>query len=331
MAKEKKPRAPKAPKPPLTADELIVVALKAAATKPKANWSGTSGAVLFNTKEENHLTAIEQATAGDTPLLRQVGKGGALTAEGFARLLELSPGADAAELATSYATNLDANGRATLIAALEGRTSGPHAERFSAAAMALQAEEQRQADERVRQAEQAKFARYRQAAALHRAAEARLLRELATCRAEAAGAEQTLAALEAALADAGTAAQAEAIEPSRPALRVMRTESGEGPQPTTGEQKEFRRYTADRLAAAWRDAWDENKAEGRDYLETAIWNIRGMKMIGEVGQQVPFDGRLHESDVSVFTNGPVRVARPGWLLKVDDEDYVALKAAVEKV
>jgi hypothetical protein len=85
------------------------------------------------------------------------------------------------------------------------------------------------------------------------------------------------------------------------------------------------------LAAAWRDAWIAQKNEGRDYLESAMWNIRGFRMVGEVDARTAFDGRYHESDASVFTGDAVRILRPGWLLKEDEGDYVALKAAVEKV
>ena len=42
-----------------------------------------------------------------------------------------------------------------------------------------------------------------------------------------------------------------------------------------------------------------------------------------------FNGRYHESEQSVMS-GPVRIVRPGWLLKEEDGEYVALKAAVVK-
>ena len=108
------------------------------------------------------------------------------------------------------------------------------------------------------------------------------------------------------------------------------TGGGTAPEPKTAEDKDFRRYETDRLAAAWRDAWDAKKDEGRDYLESAMWNIRGLRMVGEVGAGAEFDGRYHESDSPVFTDDPVRIVRPGWLLNEDEGDYVALKAAVEK-
>jgi hypothetical protein len=116
----------------------------------------------------------------------------------------------------------------------------------------------------------------------------------------------------------------------QPGREPVAARSNSAPEPRTGEEKDFRRSETDRLAAAWRDAWDAKKAEGRDYLEAAMWNIRGLRMIGEVGAKVAFDGRYHESASSVFTGDPVTFVRPGWLLKENEGDYVALKAAVEK-
>lgn len=80
MAKEKKPATPK------SVDELVLHALKTAATKPNAKWTGASPAALFNTKEANHEAAIAECTKTDSPLLKQVDKGGALTTAGFERI-----------------------------------------------------------------------------------------------------------------------------------------------------------------------------------------------------------------------------------------------------
>ena len=62
-----------------------------------------------------------------------------------------------------------------------------------------------------------------------------------------------------------------------------------------------------------------------------MWNIRGLRMIGETDAKVRFDGRVHESDGPAFTDDAVKVGRPGWLLKTEDEEYVALKARVTPV
>jgi len=99
----------------------------------------------------------------------------------------------------------------------------------------------------------------------------------------------------------------------------------------TAEEMDFRRDSADQFAAAWRAAWDGKKAEAIEYLESAMWNIRGLILKGEAGARVAFDGRYHEGGAGVFTGDTVKVVRPGWVLDEGDRDYVALKAAVEKV
>lgn len=329
--KQKKPRAKLAPKPPKSVQELVLHALATAATKPNASWKGATPAALFSTKEDNHEAAIAECTKANEPLLTQAGKTGALTATGFVRLLELSPPAEVVARVNGYAATLPAAGREELRSALNRRTSGPNAEVFSAALSALDAEAERAANERAKRAAQSELQRSRDSLALHRSAVARLERERAMHQAMIDGLVVTVAKMEAAIeAPDATADDEPPATLPQPNAKPATKSTGTAPEPRTDEEKDFRRYTAERLASAWRDAWDEKKDEGRDYLETAIWNIRGMKMIGEAGAKVAFDGRLHECGAPVFTNGAVRVVRPGWLLKVDDEDYVALKAAVEK-
>jgi hypothetical protein len=53
-------------------------------------------------------------------------------------------------------------------------------------------------------------------------------------------------------------------------------------------------------------------------------------MISEAGATAEFNARYHESEQSVMS-GTVRIVRPGWLLKEEDGEYVALKASVIKV
>ena len=65
-----------------------------------------------------------------------------------------------------------------------------------------------------------------------------------------------------------------------------------GPEPTTREEKDFRRSETDRLAAVWGATWNAKKDEARDYLESAMWNIIGLRIIGEAGRKRKgFDGR----------------------------------------
>jgi hypothetical protein len=64
-------------------------------------------------------------------------------------------------------------------------------------------------------------------------------------------------------------------------------------------------------------------------MESALWNVKGFRLIGEPGQRTSFDGRYHDGDPGLFTNDPVQVARPGWVLdEADGGEYVVLKARV---
>ena len=78
--------------------------------------------------------------------------------------------------------------------------------------------------------------------------------------------------------------------------------------------------------------WNAKKDGASDYLESAMWNIIGLRIIGEAGARVGFDGRYHECETPVFTGDSVKIVRSGWLLKEDeDRDYVPLKAVVERI
>ncbi len=101
-------------------------------------------------------------------------------------------------------------------------------------------------------------------------------------------------------------------------------------EPKTEDEKDFRRDVADQLTAAWRDACDAGKDEGREYLEAAIWNIRGMKQLARWGVRSPSTGCSTRARTRCFTGDAARVVRPGWSLSIDDENYVPLKALVEK-
>ncbi|HEY1187030.1 MAG TPA: hypothetical protein VGE74_05200 [Gemmata sp.] len=331
MAKESKPKAPKAPAP---TDALVLQALKKAATKPGTNWTAASAAGLFNTKEANHLAAIEECTKGERPLLRHAGKTGVLTAAGFARVAGELSDAEATEVYERLAGEVSEEQIGALARAAAGRIALERRADFILAAIRrtpVAAAELNPLLAEVNAAARAESEAKKVAALKEKQAHDAAVRAL----------EETKRLLEEGLqikrdalrhqwdALGGDPAELRDIGLS-PQSKAAAAPVGDAPEPQTDEEKDFRRYTADRLAAAWRDAWNDGKTEGRDYMETAIWNLRGMKMIGEAGLEVAFDGRLHESEQSVFTNAPVRVVRPGWLLKVDDEDYVALKAAVEK-
>lgn len=104
-----------------------------------------------------------------------------------------------------------------------------------------------------------------------------------------------------------------------------------GPAPTTPGDHSFRRSVAVQLVASWRATFSPDRPEIREFIESAIWNVRGMKVIGEPGEAVEFDGRLHEGPAGLFTGNPAKIVRPGWLIEEGgDAEFVVQKAHVEK-
>ena len=99
--------------------------------------------------------------------------------------------------------------------------------------------------------------------------------------------------------------------------------------PKTDADYVFRRDVARQLASTWMKASQADKADVRDYLESAMVNVRGLDMIGEPDGTAAFDGRVHEGGEGLFTDDEVRIVRPGWVLSEgDDATHVVLKAAV---
>jgi hypothetical protein len=314
-----KTKAPAAPKP---VEELILHALKLAATNPKAKWLGKSPAALFNEKDENHKAAMEAATAGETPLLRKAGAGGSLTAAGFERVASALPEAEVAPLLKVMAADMPAAER---VGFLQGAISRNRNIAAELEPLLQEAVAQKQAALEAESAAKVKQAAVAAAnlAALKRAAE--LAEQDIQYELEAV--KRLWVALGQKLGDLP------AHEPAPPPEPKPRTSTpapgGTRPEPRTGEERDFRRSECDRLAAAWRDAWDAKKTEGAECLVDAMWNIPGFRMIGEAGARVEFNGRYHESEQSV-ASGPVTIVRPGWLLMEDGGEHVALKAAVVK-
>jgi hypothetical protein len=103
-----------------------------------------------------------------------------------------------------------------------------------------------------------------------------------------------------------------------------------GTAPASAEDGDFRRDAVKQLAASWRATWEMNKPEIREFLESAMWNINGLRLIGEVGERVAYSGKLHESVAGVFSGDTVRIIRPGWVLDEAAGEFVALKAVIEK-
>lgn len=308
---------------PKSVDELVLHALKLAATNPKAKWSSAGAKTLFNTKEANTEAAIAECTKPDAPLLKQEGAGGVLTAAGFERVAGTLPAEELGAITKAMAAGMPTTKRVTFLQDAIRRTPDAAAElaplleeAVTAKAVELRAE----ADAKAKQAAAAAANRV----ALERALD--LMRQ--DHENELTAARKWWEALGQKVTD--LPAHPPRPEPA-PEPRPKQPARTDNTEPRTAEDKGFRRSTADRLAAAWRDAWEAGKDEGRDYLETAMWNIRGLRMLGETGAKVAFDALVHESDGPAFTGDPVEIVRPGWVLAEEKGDYTALKAAVVKV
>jgi hypothetical protein len=320
VAREKKP---KAPKPPKSVEELVSHALKLAATNPKAKWTGASAAALFNEKEENYQAAIDSCLDPARPLLRQTKGGGALTSAGFEKAAGSLPPEEVVALAKAIAAGMVAAERVEFLQAAIGRTPD------AAAELSPLLEEAVAAKKAELEAEIAAKAKRAAAAAANRAALERALELSKQDLENEVNAVlrhwETLGKKRGELPAHTPAPELELPENTG----TKRATPALAPALKTAEETDFRRYECDRLAAAWRDAWDAKKAEGAECLVDAMWNVRGFRMIGEEGETVEFNGRHHESEQSLMS-GAVRIVRPGWLLQKEDGEYVALKAAVVK-
>ncbi len=317
-AKPKKPRKAPAPKPARTVEELVARALKLAATNPDAKWSAKNDKALFNSNEQNTEAAMKLCLDADRPLLTQSGTGGALTAAGFESVAADMPADDVGTLAKNIAVRLPLAEREAFISGVIGRSGNAAPELTELLAEAVSAAKA-EAEAKVIADAKWKKANDEAQAALARAKA--LLEESVRNRRDALRRQY----------EALGGDPDDLPEPQPRQARPEKPGASAAPEARTDDEKDFRRYEADRLAAAWRDAWDAGKHEGRDYLETAMWNIRGLRMIGEADAAAKFDPRSHEADASLSVGAAVRVVRPGWLLKVDDEDYVALKATVQPI
>lgn len=271
----------------------------------------TTDALFASTGAEKK--AGEEAIAGG--LIAVVGSGKTatvrLTPAGFSRIAGSLAPEQAGPLAKSVAEPLPLGERIAFLQDAVSRVPLAAVELLPVLEASI-AEEKAEAAER-----EAKQARQRE---LEIAAEAAMKRwlELSGVRKE-----ERIASLRRQLAAEGAS--------SEPVVEKAVVEKPVGPAPSTPGDHSFRRSVAVQLVASWRATFSPDRPEIREFIESAIWNVRGMKVIGEPGEAVDFDGRLHEGPAGLFTGNPAKIVRPGWLIEEGgDAEFVVQKAHVEK-
>jgi hypothetical protein len=281
---------------------------------------------MFNTKEENTPAAIAVCLDEKRPLLTQTKTGGALTDAGFEQVASTLTPEELVPVVKASAEGMAAADRVTFLQGTISRTPA------AAAELTPLLEEAVAAKATELEKEVADAAKRAAADAATRAALERVL-ELSKkdLQNQIDAIKRQWEALGQKLSDLPAHAPEPAAVAPPPAAAHPTAKATGGVEPKTDEDKDFRRSEADRLAAVWATAWDAKKDEARDYLESAMWNITGLRLVGEAGARVTFDGRYHVCETPAFTGDSVVVRRPGWLLQEsNDRDYVALKAMVEK-
>jgi len=281
-------------------------------------------AALFTSKTKENKKPYEALT-GDPPLVVVTGKGAAeavfLTPAGFERVRESLPAEQVGPVLRRVAARLPVDERLEYLQGLLGRTPDPIPEvlqelEAATAADRARREEEDRAGERERTRDEAlKAAAARVVELVDQRKRERIASLLGRLRAEGWTEPTGLTGL--------------GVPPPPPPPPPERRDR---PAPQTREDADFRRDLAERLVSSWRDAEQLRKDEARPFLETAMDNLVGLKRVGEEGDEVPFDGAVHEAVPGVFTDHPVRVTRSGWALEEDaDREYVIQKAQVAKL
>lgn len=314
MAKSKAAAGP-------SVEELVsgaLVAIAIAEAPVRLAGKGEHPAIFSSTSGANK-DALAKLKEADPPLVEVAGKGKAetvrLTAAGFQHVLPQLPEEKVGDSAKALAGDLPAAARAEFLDDIVKRSPA------AAAALLPMLEEAIAAEKAEQEAKLAAVTKRREAEEATRKA---LEQWLALQQLQR---EQRLNALTRELLAEG----GKVPEMPQPAPAPEGNHKPAVLKPASADDAAFRRQVARRLVSSWLEAVEANKAEAKQYLETAIWNVSGFKPVGEAGEQVAFDGALHESDDGVSTGSPVRVERPGWLLEEEDgRDYLVLPARVKR-
>ena len=260
--------------------------------------------------------AVAVLTDADRPLVVESGSGKAvsvaLTAAGFELIAGALPEDKVGSVAKGLAAGLSLTDRIAFLQEIVRRTPPAAAELLPIIETAA-AEEKAEADERAKHA------------AIQRQRDAATLEALEKWKAVIVSRKTgRIEALRRELAAEG--AEPDAELPKK--VTHKHEEAVAKPTPTSAEDTTFLRQVGRRLVSSWLETWDPNKPEARQFLEAAIWNVSEFKQLGEVGEQVSFDGRYHEGGAGLFTKSSAKVTRPGWSLQEGEGEYVLAKAQV---
>lgn len=310
-----------AAKPKVNVDDLVKQALlKIALAESPLRLSGKGDGFVFSGSTAPIKEAIARLKNETQPLIVEDGSGKAatiaLTPAGLEQIVEVIPEASFVNAISRFAERLPPAARVLFLQDLVRKNPLSVAGMVSLMEKAVAAEKIELATH-AKEVEKQRAAEAASLAALERWKQ--LLEERKKQRIEALQRELQ--------------AEGAEPEPTIPKQVVAATNKAVNPLsvPESSEDIAFRRNVARRLVSSWVDAWDSNKREAREFLESAIWNVSGFRQVGEAGQRLSFDGRYHEGGAGLFTNDPVKVSRPGWVLEEgNDSEYVVLKALVAK-
>jgi hypothetical protein len=96
-------------------------------------------------------------------------------------------------------------------------------------------------------------------------------------------------------------------------------------RPKSEGDMDFQRDQSEQLVFAWQDA----DAQTKQALENVMFNL-GLEPLGERGQDVDFDGRLHDTDDVVEVGERVVVTEPGWRYANPRGVYLICKTKVKR-
>ncbi len=304
-------------------DELVKKALlKIAMADGPVRLSGKGEDAVFSSAAGANKAAIASLKNEVGPLIVESGEGKsqtvALTPAGFERVADAIPSEKIVSVVSRLAENLAPSARVMFLQELVQKT--PQA--ISGLVPLLEAAMTAEKTESETRAKEAEKQRATEAASLLALEKWKLLlQERKRQRIDAL--KQELAA------ERAEHEEHAALQPTE--NKKLASITTPSLAPTDADDIGFQRNVARRLVSSWVDAWDANKPDAREFLESAIWNVSGFRLVGEVGQRLSFDGRYHEGGPGLFTNDVVRVVRPGWVLEeANDHEYVVLKAQVTK-